>query len=165
MRTSSSTFSVSNVKSDLYLSPPVEVAEPLIFLKPYYAVSCNTSTITFEVLNTGDKSSNFSISVEGEAAGWISVTPSATIDKHEKKAFAANVTVPCGVEGIYEFSLKVKNSKEALSTSFLKVVSKGQPMLIPLKLVIILMLTSILIALAVKKLNTRGEPEYFKGDC
>lgn len=158
-------FSVSNVYPSFLSFKPLEF-EPIINLKNYYSLKrCTNDTIKFSIMNVGTKDSTFYLKIEGEASKWMNVTPYVSLKAKEEKEILANVTVPCFVsEGNYEFSVRVKNSKEAIATAFLSIKEEKEIFVEP-NLLIILPLILILLVVISKKLKRRKEPETFEGDC
>jgi len=169
----SNTFSVSNVRPAVYTYLAEEVKPFLILQQQYPAKKCENKTISFEILNSGNKPHTFSISIEGYASKWLNIPQNISVAGLDKKTVYAYLSVPCDVEdGVYEFSLRAKDTEEFSKVSAIIVSgSLGEeaaikhPVSINLSHVLFFILLCILLILAYKKPNTRREPEYFKGDC
>ncbi len=98
---------------------------PVIFAKKEYTVNiCETSKIKFDVLNKGDVSDVFTLSVSGESADWFSVLPGKVdLKASQRKTIEAVVDVPCDAKsGKYDFSLTASGSPAYTATSTLRAV-------------------------------------------
>jgi hypothetical protein len=82
---------------------------------------CEVSEISFAVINTGSRQSNFAISVSGDAASWIHAPSTVTVDGGQEKSVTALVSVPCDAKGSKAFSVTVKGATNNTQNSVITI--------------------------------------------
>jgi uncharacterized membrane protein len=100
---------------------------PLVSVKEQYDVyRCEVSKFNFDVYNLGKADSNFKLSVTGDAAKWIYLSPDEiAIEGKSKETVTAYVSVPCGTDlGEYSFTVTAKINPESSATSFIRVLDR-----------------------------------------
>ena len=87
----------------------------MIQIKPEYQVKdCQINEFSFQIINTGEVSDTFILSVEGQASEWVTGIPETiTFNPNERKTVNAYANIPCDMnEGNYQFTVTAKNSEE-----------------------------------------------------
>jgi len=100
---------------------------PQLMLKDSYTVNrCEINRFSFDIYNLGKSKDTFAISVEGDAAKWMYLTPDeVTIEAKDKTTVDAYASIPCNTNvGEYTFTITAQGSPKSSATSSLKVVDK-----------------------------------------
>ncbi len=103
----------------------VSTGIPFIEIKKEFAVEeCETEEIKLTVVNIGEVTDAFTLSVSGPVAEWITGIPEAVeLEPDERKTITAYVSVPCDTEsGYYEFTITAESSPKYSTTSSVHVV-------------------------------------------
>ena len=88
--------------------------------------NCGKETITFNIMNTGEVSDTFTLSVTGSGAEWVTGIPNAiTLNPDDRETITAYISISCETKtGYYEFTIKVENSSKYSATSTIHVVRR-----------------------------------------
>ena len=98
---------------------------PFIDIKHEFVIGqCNNQKISFDLINTGEVSDTFSLTVTGPAAEWMTGIPTEVfLNAGEKKTITAYINVPCYAElGFHEFTVTAEGSPKYSVTSKINVV-------------------------------------------
>lgn len=102
-----------------------KVGEPEIFMRMRYEMEkCKLSSFTFTVRNSGE-TDTFSIETRGNAASWIEMPPSVTIERGETKVITAYASVPCDARaGEHEFTITTSSKTTDSRVGVIKIAEE-----------------------------------------
>jgi hypothetical protein len=87
------------------------LGNPIVILdREYEATACEVSVFSFDVKNIGERG-DFDIEVNGEASDWIHVPEKITLNRDEKRTMIGYISLPCDIEGKYQFTITASDGK------------------------------------------------------
>lgn len=104
-----------------------EFGEPIIILdKEYEAKACEVSVFSFDLKNIGKYEGRFNIEVTGDASGWIHVPSTVSLDEGERRTMIGYISLPCDIEGKYQFTISASDKTWDSDTGMIKVIEKEE---------------------------------------